>query len=71
MGAATVPNSDGPSNDDLQPLFYYSPSAGRLFFDRDGAGTHFGDFWMSDMGVGVGIPDNSPSAAPSILIYIY
>ena len=71
VGAATVPNSDGPSNDDLQPLFYYSPSAGSLFFDRDGAGTHFGDFWMSDMGVGVGIPDNSPSAAPSILIYIY
>jgi hypothetical protein len=68
---ATVPNSDGPATDDLQPLFYYSPTAGRLFFDRDGIGTSFSDFWMADMGVGVGIPNTAPSAAPSLLIYIY
>lgn len=71
VGQSTVPNSDGPAADDLQPLFYYSPSAGRLFFDRDGTGTMFGDFWMADMGVGVGLPGGAPPAAPDVLLYVY
>lgn len=75
VGESTVPQSDGPSLDDLQPLFYYSPVAGRLFFDRDGVGTTFGDFWMTDMGTGglsqLGDLPGIPSASPPILIYIY
>ncbi|NKB18077.1 MAG: calcium-binding protein [Pseudanabaena sp. CRU_2_10] len=74
VGIGTVPQSDGPAEDDLQPLFYYSPTAGRLFYDRDGTGAQFGDFWMTDMGTGglsqLELP-GAPSASPPILIYVY
>ncbi|BAY62546.1 Na-Ca exchanger/integrin-beta4 [Calothrix brevissima NIES-22] len=72
IGVSTVPNSDGPASDDLQPTFYYSPNAGRMFFDRDGIGAQFEDFWMADMAQGnFGLPDGSPSAAAQILLAIY
>ncbi|MGA9378625.1 MAG: cupin domain-containing protein [Phormidium sp.] len=71
VGEVTVPTSDGPAADDLQPLFYYSQTAGRLFFDRDGTGTQFGDFWMADMAQGTTLPPGTPSAVPTILIYVY
>ncbi|MFB2938169.1 cupin domain-containing protein [Aerosakkonemataceae cyanobacterium BLCC-F154] len=71
VGEVTVPTSDGPAADDMQPLFYYSETAGRLFFDRDGTGTQFGDFWMADMAQGTVLPPGTPSAVPTILIYVY
>lgn len=71
VGEVTVPTSDGPAADDLQPLFYYSSTAGRLFFDRDGVGTQFADFWMADMAQGTVLPPGTPSAVPTILIYVY
>ncbi len=75
VGVGTVPVTDGPAADDVQPTFYYSPIAGRLFFDRDGSGTGFFDFWMTDMGTAglaeVELPAGTPSAAPAISIYIY
>jgi hypothetical protein len=72
IGISTVPNSDGPASDDLQPTFYYSPNAGRMFFDRDGTGAQFEDFWMADMAQGnFSLPVGSPSAAAQILLAIY
>ena len=75
IGQSTVPTSDGPAAEDMQPTFYYSPNAGRLFFDRDGTGTAFGDFWMADMangGIGsLELPNGTPTAAPELLIYVY
>lgn len=84
VGTGTVPNSNGPAADDLQPTFYYSPTAGRLFFDRDGSGDMFFDYWMTDMGVGIGTTDaftragiveqsqlNQLAPVPNVLIYVY
>jgi hypothetical protein len=71
VGEVTVPTSDGPAQDDQQPTFYYSTTAGRLFFDRDGTGARFTDFWMADMAIGTVLPEGAPSAAPNIIIVVY
>jgi Ca2+-binding RTX toxin-like protein len=71
VGNVTVPTSDGPADDDFQPTFYWSKDAGRLFFDRDGTGTMFTDFWMADMAIGTVLPEGAPSAAPHIIIVVY
>jgi hypothetical protein len=86
VGEGTVPVVNGAAADDMQPTFYFSTGAARLFFDRDGTGTQFFDFWMSDLGtsgdpangfpplteVG-GLPENFGDIVnpPDILIYIY
>jgi hypothetical protein len=86
VGEGTVPVVNGAAENDMQPTFYYSTGAARLFFDRDGTGTDFFDFWMSDLGTGGdpsdgfppltevnGLPENFNDIInpPEILIYIY
>lgn len=72
VGTGTVPLVNGPAEDDLQPTFYYNPTSARLFFDRDGIGTGFFDFWMADMGAGaLGFPEGTPDAAPAVIIAVY
>jgi Ca2+-binding RTX toxin-like protein len=71
VGNSSAVDYDGPQPDDVQPLFYYSSSSGRLIYDRDGAGTDFAGIAIANLGTGIAMPDGTSSVVPNILIYIY